>query len=254
METTTQAANKPKPHILLTSLGTSARDTQYELNGYIKTAKLTPLALVKLLDESQLPNRVVAAITKGAERSKTWPIFQTEIKSTLGICPDLVSIPDGSNPAEIGRILEAVAKKIPEGADLTLDVTQGLRHFPFIFYALVLYLKSLREVTIRGAYYGMVEGFDPKDPTPRPIIDLQPLLDLPEWFYAVRMFREQGTTLPIADLIQPLAERLKKEKEELFKAEKRDKAKKREAQANQVEAPVDWLEKYAFALGLTQLG
>ena len=135
METATYEPTA-KPHILLTSLGMNAIKTTYEMGGNTATASLTPLALVQILDPSQRPNRVVAAITKGAEESETWEIFQKEIKSTLGICPDLVSIPDGSNPAEIGRILEAVAQRIPEGADLTLDVTQGLRHFPFIFLRL----------------------------------------------------------------------------------------------------------------------
>ena len=67
----------------------------------------------------------------------------------------------------------------------------------------MLYLTSLRGINIRGAYYGMVVGI-PQD-EPKPIIDLQPLLELPEWFYAVRVFRDQGTTKPIAGLLQPLA-------------------------------------------------
>ena len=84
--------------------------------------------------------------------------FVQGICQTLKFSPEIVEIPDGNNRDEIRQILESVAKRIPEGADLTLDVTQGFRHFPFIFYALVLYLKSLRGVTIRGAYYGMIEG------------------------------------------------------------------------------------------------
>ena len=194
-----------QPHILLTSLGTRLFDapTDYELDEKSASALLTPLALVQLLDPPQRPNRVVAMVTPGAE-STTWPVFEKETCSILGFKPESVSISDGRNSAEIREIIEEVAQKIPEGAKLTLDVTQGFRHFPFIFYALVLYLTSLRGVKIRGAYYGMVEGFAPTDPTPRPIIDLQPLLELPEWFHAVRMFRDQGTTLPMATLLKPL--------------------------------------------------
>lgn len=190
--------HQPAEHILLTSLGTAAIPTEYEWRGKTETAPLTPLALVKLLDPSQQPNRVVAMVTKGAI-SKTWPVFEKGICSILGFKPDSVSIPDGRNSAEIREIIEKVAQEIPEGAKLTLDVTQGFRHFPFIFYALVLYLTSLRGVKIRGAYYGMIETADTK-----PIIDLQPLLELPEWFHAVRMFRDQGTTLPMAELLGPL--------------------------------------------------
>ena len=172
-----------KQHILLTSLGTRAIDTEYLWNGQTKRANLTPLALVQLLDASQLPDHVVAVITQDAKR-ETWQLFRAGICKTLKLSPELVEIPDGNSTSEIRQILESVANRIQEGVDLTLDVTQGFRHFPFIFYALVLYLKSLRGVKIRGAYYGMVEGIRKNDP--KPIIDLQPLLELPEWFHAVR--------------------------------------------------------------------
>ena len=241
METTTHSSSNV-PHILLTSLGTSRKKTKYQLNGQLDEAELTPLALVKLLPPEQLPNRVVVVITQGA-KDTTWPIFQTEICETLGFIPEAVDIPNGNNREEISQILESVANRIPEGAELTLDVTQGLRHFPFVFYALALYLKSLRGVKIRGAYYGMFE--DPEDV--KPIIDLQPLLELPEWFHAVRMFRDQGTTKPMADLLQPLADRLDEEKANLFKKGKKSEAQELVEQAKQVEHPVAWLEKYAFA-------
>ena len=179
------------------------------------TADLTPLALVQLLGKTQLPNRVVTVVTKGA-KCETWQPFQAGICKTLKFSPEIVEIPDGNSGDEIREILESVAECIPEGADLTLDVTQGFRHFPFIFYALVLYLKSLRGVIIRGAYYGMIEG-PPRD-APKPIIDLRPLLELPEWFHAVQMFRDQGTTMPMAQLLQPLADTLNDERKQLFKS------------------------------------
>ena len=232
------------PHILLTSLGMRAIKTEYEWNGKRATADLTPLALVQLLDEAQLPNHVVALVTQGARR-ETWQPFRAGIRHTLKLSPELVEIPDGNNGDEVRQILESVAKRIPAGSELTLDVTQGLRHFPFIFYALVLYLKSLRGVTIRGAYYGMIEG-PPRD-APKPIIDLQPLLELPEWFHAVQMFRDQGTTKPMAQLLQPLAGMLNAEKSELFKRGDTEAGRKLSGQAKQIKNSVEWLETYAFA-------
>ena len=233
---------KPTDHILLTSLGMNAIPTDYQWNGKTVNAPLTPLALVQLLDKSQQPSRVVAMVTKKAETA-TWPDFKTGINNTLGFKPQSVSIPDGRNSDEIRAILETVAQKIPKGAELTLDVTQGFRHFPFIFYALVLYLTSLCGVKIRGAYYGMIE-------TPanrKPIIDLQPLLELPEWFHAVRMFRDQGTTLPMAQLLKPLANKLGKKATRLFKSGNNKGGGLERAQAKKVESAVDYLEKYAFA-------
>lgn len=218
--------------------------TTYEWNEKTVEADLSPLALVQLLEKSELPNHVVTLVTEGAKR-ETWQRFHAGICRILKFSPELVEVPDGNSPDEIRQILESVANRIPEGADLTLDVTQGFRHFPFIFYALVLYLTSLRGVKICGAYYGMIEG-TPKD-APKPIIDLQLLLELPEWFHAVRMFRDHGTTKPIADRLQPLADTLNQETRRLFKVGEEAAGKEHSQQLKQVKRSIDSLEKQAFA-------
>ena len=236
-------------HILLTSLGTRVfKSTKYIWNGEEATADLAPLALMELFDKLDLsiPDRFVAVVTKDAKKT-TWPVFRDWVSHNCKVEPELISIDDGRNSDEIRKILESVAKPeyIQEGAELTLDVTQGFRHFPFIFYALVLYLKSLRGVKIRGVYYGMAEGIPQADP--KPIIDLQPLVELPEWFYAVRMFRDQGTTQPIAQLLQPLVDMLDTEKSKLFKKGDKEAGGKLSGQVNQIKNSVNWLERYAFA-------
>lgn len=238
-----------KEHILLTSLGTRVfENTTYTWNKKEASADLSPLALMEIFDKLNLaiPDRFIAVVTKGAETT-TWPVFRDWVSDKYKVEPESISINDGRNSDEIRKILESVANPeyIQEGAELTLDVTQGFRHFPFIFYALVLYLKSLRGVKIRGVYYGMAEGIPPD--APKPIIDLQPLLELPEWFHAVRMFRDQGTTQPMADLLQPLAGVLTREKGDLYRNKKPEAAKQLEEKAKQVKNSVDSLESYAFA-------
>ena len=241
---TTTCQLSDAPHILLTSLGMKAIPTTYEWNEKTVEADLSPLALVQLLERSELPNHVVTLVTEGAKR-ETWQLFHSGICRILKFSPELVEIPDGNSPDEIRQILESVANHIPEGAALTLDVTQGFRHFPFIFYALVLYLTSLRSVKIRGAYYGMIEG-TPKDAL-KSIIDLRPLLELPEWFHAVRMFRDHGMTKPIADRLQPLADTLNQETQRLFKVGEEAAGKEHSEQLKQVKRSIDSLEKQAFA-------
>ncbi len=191
------------PHILLTALGKEQRCTLYELHGKRDKQPLAPLALLKLLPEDAKPNRVLALCTEGA-REKTWETFAKGVRQTLGIEAERLDIPDGKTPDEIRQIIETAAEKFPEGAELTLDITHGLRHFPFVAYALALYLTSLRGIRLRGAYYGMLEGFERDSEEPRPIVDLRPLLELPEWFHAVRVFRETGSTGPLAGRMRVL--------------------------------------------------
>ena len=91
----------------------------------------------------------------------------------------------------------------------------------------------------------MIEG-SPQG-APKPIIDLRPLLELPEWFHAVQMFRDQGTTMPMAQLLQPLADTLNDEIEQLFRSGDTEAGRRLAAQARPVGNSVDWLQRYAFA-------
>lgn len=246
-------------HILLTSLGIRLIDTTYQFQQRTATAPLTPLALVQLLPPEQRPNRVIAMVTAKAAQD-VWPTFRDSMHAILGFPPESpVFIPEGRNDEEIRQILEAVAQRFPTGVHLTLDVTQGLRHFPFIVYALALYLTSLRGVQVQGAYYGMFET-EQRD-EPKPIIDLRQLLVLPEWFHAVRIFRDQGTTLPITRLIRPFVENLRQEAAAHLRSAPSSQgtsqgsgpvaispqAIERSQQARQVEHAADMLEQHAFA-------
>lgn len=74
-------------------------------------------SVVQLLDEPQLPNRVVTVITERT-RETTWPTFQKEICRILGFEPGRVDIPDGSTADDILQIPESVANKIPKDAQL----------------------------------------------------------------------------------------------------------------------------------------
>ena len=69
---TSQPSNAP--HILLTSLGMQAIPTTYKWNGKTVETDLSPLALVQLLEESELPTQVVAVATQGA-KYETWQLF-----------------------------------------------------------------------------------------------------------------------------------------------------------------------------------
>lgn len=201
----------PHEHIFLTALGVVGKpDKAYPYRIGKKTfhAQLAPLALLQFLSQptKAKPTRILALATEGS-RATTWPLFKEMAQKTVNLVPESVSIPDGRSGPEVRKILEDVAGLFSDGVWVTLDVTQGYRHFPFILYALVLYLQSLKNVTVRGAYYGMLEGFPPTDTeSPRPIVDLQPLLDLPKWFYAIRQFRETGSALAMAGLMEPVVQ------------------------------------------------
>ena len=181
---------------LLTALGIKAIRTRYIWLGVEVDAELTPLAVLQLLPNK--PETVIALVTADAQH--TWELFFRKVHELIGVDAIRVNIPDGRSNDELALSLERAAAAVPANSRLWLDVTQGYRHFPFLLYALALYLSAFRGMTIEGALYGLIEGGN--NEAPKPIIDLWPLLELPEWFHALRVVRETGSTHALAHVTQ----------------------------------------------------
>lgn len=50
-----------------------------------------------------------------------------------------------------------------------MDLTHGYRSFPFLFFTAALYLKALRSVNIKAAYYAMSEAIGGEKPLVNPL-------------------------------------------------------------------------------------
>ena len=191
LETVTSAGQSGR--LMLTVLGMGAGKARYTLNGKEVEADLAPVALVELLPEEELPDRVLALCTPEA-KNETWPKLEKLLQGRL--CVEPVDIPAGDDEDGIAKFLEAVTRAVPRDVDLTVDVTHGFRHLSFLTYVSVLYLAALRGVRVRGAYYGLLN----RD-APSPFLDLRPLLELPRWVHALEVLGETGSALPMAELL-----------------------------------------------------
>lgn len=180
-------------HLLLTVLGTRLQETSYMLRDEQCSARLAPVALYSLLAKEDRPQRLMAVCTASA-KCETLPYLE---QAMAGLCEvNAIDVPAGESESEVDQFLNNVAEHVAAGAELTLDLTHGFRHLTFLTYFAVLYLSHLRSVKIRGAWYGMLrEGSSP-------FLDLRPLLDLPKWLHALATFRETGSALPIANLLE----------------------------------------------------
>jgi hypothetical protein len=194
------------PSILLSCLGRGRlHETIYELGHRQQKSLVSALALSQLVDSDHRPDEVWMLVTP--EAANNWGSLEQQAKE-MGICVRRIDLTGNEQPDDTADFLERVAERIPAGAAVTLDVTQGLRHHAFLFYALALYLSTFREVSLQGAWYCRFEiASDPE--TPRPFIDLQPVLELSRWFLVLSIFRQLGITEPIASLLQPEAQRLR---------------------------------------------
>ncbi len=184
-------------HLLLTGLGVNPRPGQYQLAGAaeIYKATLAPVALLHLLAPEKRPELVLAFCTEKA-LADSFPKLQEELAGVAQT--EALKTPDGISQGEIERFLnDAVNAVARRDADrLTLDLTQGPRHFALLLYLSGLYLQSLGNVVIEAAYYAF------ESPGTRPFFDLRPLLELPRWIHAIDNLRESRDALPLANLLR----------------------------------------------------
>lgn len=185
------SGNGNRQHILLSDVGANKpRVTRYQIGDSQCESHFSALALWKLLPNGQRPDQVRFLLTPEAEQAARNQI-ETEARNA-GVPVEFIELPGNETPDDSRVLLERVAKTIPKGCRLTLDVTQGLRHHAFLFYALALYLSEFRDVHISGAWYCRWE-ISRDENIPRPFINLKPVLDLAHWFHALAVFRETGS-------------------------------------------------------------
>jgi hypothetical protein len=180
--------------LLVTVLGTNPKPARYALAESSVEASLAPLALVQLLAEERRPTRILALCTAEA-KEQSWPILVQDC-SCQGIEATVAEL--GADPSDLASFLQAVARSIPvEGVQgLMIDVTHGPRHYALLTYLAIQYLAVLRNLAIDGAYYGWY------DKDAGRLLDIRPLLVLPEWIYALRVFGESGDASSLARLVE----------------------------------------------------
>lgn len=231
------------PHILLSSMGVGGpRDTPYELAGRVQCSNFSALALARLLPKSERPDVVAFLLTPKAKKN-AWEAIRSEAESA-GVEVEAIELPSDAED-DTRHFLEVAAARIPDRCRLSLDVTQGLRHHAFLFYALALYLSKFREVEVRGVWYCRLEVDGPD--RAKPVIDLKPVLDLADWFHALATFQNEGLTREMAQLIRPIESSLR----DRAAADGNDRA--THQQASRIGNLVEALEAYSFAYasGLT---
>lgn len=175
-------------------LGKQPRSARYTLKGQEVVAPLAPVALFDLLPEEERPDRILAVCTPEAKQD-SWHLLEHALKARCQV--ERVDVTNGETQEGVAAYLAAVANAVPDDAELTVDVTHGFRHFSFLTYISVLYLNALRNVRVRGSWYGLM-----KPECASPFLDLRPLLSLPDWVYALRVLRETGSAMPMAEAVR----------------------------------------------------
>jgi CRISPR-associated Csx2 family protein len=151
----------------------------------------------------QQHDEALLALTESADADRTTQEeldrLTSVVSERLGLPVTLRLIPYGRDTDEQVGILQRMASDIAESDAVTLDVTHGLRHLPMLAQMSALYLRRVKNVEIRGLYYG---ALDMTHDGLTPVMNLRGLLDIADWTGAVQSFDKDGDYGVFASLMQ----------------------------------------------------
>lgn len=122
-----------------------------------------------------------------------------------------VRIKEGFSEEDIWSIFDAIADQIEEGDEIIFDITHAFRFLPMLGVVLLNYLKTTKNISVKGIHYGAFEKLgtqgevvklDVKDRN-APIINLDMLLQFQSWTSAVNSFVKFGEVNELNELSQP---------------------------------------------------
>jgi hypothetical protein len=100
---------------------------------------------------------------------------------------NLVLIPDGRTEEEIQQVLDTIINCISPCDKVYLDITNSFRHLPFTYFSAIGFLTSLKQVDVE-VYYAAFEQGKPE----APVLNLTSLIQLNDWYHALRDLQEAG--------------------------------------------------------------
>lgn len=198
MNTESVRGSTPGQRILLTALGTRSEPAGYRLGDRVARRRLAPVALADLLEEPI--DRVLAVCTEEARR-RTGP----ELRDAFDVRElpvEVIDVPDATTSDELTRFVETVARAVTahclQGREtaLVVDITHGFRHHAVLLYAVSLYLSSLDRLTVEQVWYAPLSTEGDAE-----ILDLRPLLLLPQLVHAVHELRETGNARSLSRIL-----------------------------------------------------
>lgn len=176
---------------LLTFCGTG----RYTETTYHWDAKEYPTAMLPCgLAEWLKPDAIHVGITPEAATHENWQRLQESLPAAIGL-----PIPNGDQPGDEWKLLEAVAAICEPGDVIWIDVTHGFRALPMLMLVSVFYLQMTRKVEVGGILYG---AFQPKRPERTPVVDLTGIVDLMRWLQAAQSFRDTVDASALSSLLE----------------------------------------------------
>lgn len=189
--------------LLISSIGTeSYQETTYRLDDEEYQSNLSPIALANILEVD------AAFVARTEEAGEAYDDELATKFTNAGVKHSFASIPTVSTQADVDTVLQTIINGVRNGDtdahEIVLDITHGFRSLPMVFFAAVMQLDALEDVSLAGIYYA---EFDPEQDT-SPIIDLTYLHTLMQWYHGFQTFEETGSLGSVHRLLDEKREEL----------------------------------------------
>jgi len=155
--------------------------------------------LAKTEQQQQHWLELTEAVEDNRVKQDMLDICAQDLSDQLGMPCLFALIPYGINTEEQTRILEIIVQNIQSGDPVSLDLTHGLRHLPMLGLLSAMYLKTARQVDIKGLYYGALELTENAE---TPVMNLDGMLKIADWINALQGFDKTGDIAPFSTLMQ----------------------------------------------------
>lgn len=192
--------------------------SENQLNEKCSNVRFVQEATIKL--HASDFDKFIILLTKEA-RKANWESKPANDSSGIGlhdrlksIVPDHnkiegIDIPDCVKKEELWDIFNIIFEKVDNGDELVIDVTHGFRMLPMLSIVVINYLKVLKDVKIRGIYYGALEALCKpgelesirSEERNVPILDLISFSEIQDWSHAAQNLVKYGITKPLDLLV-----------------------------------------------------
>lgn len=112
---------------------------------------------------------------------------------------EYVIIPEGNSEDEIWELFQIIYDKLGENEQVYCDITHGFRSLPLLSIVLLNYAKIIKNIEIKGIYYGAWEAKDSVTGI-APIFDLSSFANIQDWAIAANQFLRFGSSESISNL------------------------------------------------------
>jgi len=132
-----------------------------------------------------------------------------------------IRIPTGASEEEIWEIFDIMFRAMKEGDEVIFDITHAFRSIPMLAMVILNYARVVKNISIRGIYYGAFETLGPPlkvkempvEERVAPIFNLTAFDELLNWSIALDRFIKTGDAGAVSDLSKDISTPILRQKQ-----------------------------------------